>query len=149
VLTPVPAAVPPPPPRLAIRQVADEASLAEARAVSRTGAQRIPSLAAATAPGVALFVGYVDGRPVATSRVVCCGDAHTPSGKVADVTGVTTAPEQRRRGFGTALTWATVGYAAAQGCSAVVLTATEMGYPVYVKMGFVPVSTYRTYTPPE
>ena len=149
VLTPVPAAVPPPPLGLAIRRVADEASLAEARVVSRSGARYFPSLAAATMPGAAVFVGYRDDRPMATSRVVCYGDTHTPPGKVADVTGVTTAPEHRRQGFGTALTWATVAEAAAQGCAAVVLTATEMGYPVYCKMGFVPVSTYRTYTPPR
>ena len=35
------------------------------------------------------------------------------------------------------------------GCRAFLLTATEMGYPVYVKMGFVPVCTLRTYEPSE
>jgi len=29
------------------------------------------------------------------------------------------------------------------------LTATEMGYPVYLRMGFVPVCRYRTYVPPK
>ena len=149
VLAPVPEVVPSPPPGLDVRRVADEEGLAHARALSHHGARQIPSLAAATAPGVALFVGYVHGRPVATSRVVCYGDARTTPGKVADVTGVVTAPEHRRRGYGTALTWATVAEAAALGCAAVVLTATAMGYPVYSKMGFVPVSTYRTYAPPE
>ncbi len=148
-LAPVSGVIPLPPPELDVRRVTDEVSLSHARALSHHGARQIPSLAAATAPGVALFVGYVDGRPVATSRVVCYGDARTPPGKVADVTGVVTAPEHRRQGYGTALTWATVAEAAAQGCSAVVLTATEIGYPVYRKMGFVPVSTYRTYAPPE
>jgi hypothetical protein len=28
------------------------------------------------------------------------------------------------------------------------LTASEMGYPVYLRMGFVPVCRYRTYLPP-
>jgi hypothetical protein len=29
------------------------------------------------------------------------------------------------------------------------LTASAMGYPVYVAMGFVPVCTIRTYLPPS
>jgi hypothetical protein len=33
------------------------------------------------------------------------------------------------------------------GCGAFVLGASEMGYPVYVKMGFAPVCTMRTYEP--
>jgi predicted N-acetyltransferase YhbS len=67
---------------------------------------------------------------------------------VADINGVRVLPEFRRRGFGTALTWATVAEAARLGCHAAVLTSTEMGYAVYVRMGFHPVCTLRTYVPP-
>ncbi|HET8631928.1 MAG TPA: hypothetical protein VFL91_31265 [Thermomicrobiales bacterium] len=38
--------------------------------------------------------------------------------------------------------------AAARGCRAATLTASEMGYPVYVRMGFAPVGTFRTYLRP-
>jgi GNAT superfamily N-acetyltransferase len=142
VLTPLPATVPPPPPALKIRRVTDETGLADFRAVSGTGERIIPSLEAVLDPGVCLLVGYREGRPVATSRF------NLQDGAIADINGVVTVPEERRRGYGTALTWAAIAEARARGCTAAELTATEMGYPVYVKMGFIPVCTYRTYVPP-
>jgi GNAT superfamily N-acetyltransferase len=69
--------------------------------------------------------------------------------QVADLMGVVTRPARRRRGYGTAMTWAAVSAAQGMGCRAFVLTATDMGYPVYVKMGFAPVCTLRTYEPSE
>jgi predicted GNAT family acetyltransferase len=100
----------------------------------------VPSAEAARDPRVAVLVGYLDGEAVATSRVSRHGD-------VADIMGVVTRPEHRRRGYGTAMTWAAVAAARAMGCGAFVLGASEMGYPVYVKMGFAPVCTMRTYEP--
>jgi len=141
VLSPLPAAVPPAPPGLDIRLVTDDTGLADFRTVSGTSVTWVPSLAAATDPGVGLFVGYAEGKPVATSRF-------TVQDGVADINGVVTLPEARRRGYGTALTWACVAEGRGRGCDAADLTATEMGYPVYIKMGFVPVCTFRTYLPP-
>jgi ribosomal protein S18 acetylase RimI-like enzyme len=135
------AAPPPPPDGLAIRPVTDEAGLEDFLAVSETGRRHVPSLAAALDPDVGIFVGYRDGRAVATSRLSRLGD-------VAEIMGVVTDPAHRRRGYGTALTWAAVAEAAARGCRAVTLTASEMGYPVYICMGFMPVCTFRTYLPP-
>jgi ribosomal protein S18 acetylase RimI-like enzyme len=146
VLTPLPAAVPAPPCELDIRPVADEAGLDAFFDVSRSGRQWVPSLAAARDPDVALLVGYVGGRAVATARIACVAAGRT---RVADITGVATLPAYRRRGFGTAMTWAAVAAAAGRACDAAVLNASELGYPVYIKMGFVPVSTYRTYLPPD
>jgi GNAT superfamily N-acetyltransferase len=143
VLTPLPEAIPSPPPGLEIRAVTDVAGLSDFRALTGTGERFIPSLASALDPGVCLLVGYRHGRPVATSRF------NVQGGSVADINGVVTVPDQRRRGYGTALTWAAIAEARARGCTAAELTATDMGYPVYVKMGFVPVCTYRTYLPPE
>jgi GNAT superfamily N-acetyltransferase len=140
VMTPLPAAVPPPPPGLDIRRVTDAAGLADFRVVSGTGTQWVPSLAAATDPGVGLFVGYAQEGPVATSRF-------TVQDGVADINGVVTVPEARRRGYGTALTWACIAEGRDRGCTAAELTASEMGYPVYLKMGFVPVCSFRTYLP--
>ncbi|HET8627501.1 MAG TPA: GNAT family N-acetyltransferase [Thermomicrobiales bacterium] len=141
-LAALPAAPPPPPDGLAIRQVTDEAGLEDFLAVSETGRRHVPSLVAALDPDVGLFVGYVDGRAVATSRLSRLGD-------VAEIMGVVADPAYRRRGYGTALTWAAVAGAAARGCRAVTLTASPLGYPVYVRMGFAPVCTFRTYLPPE
>ena len=138
----LPALPPPPPAGLAIRRVADEEGLADFRAVSETGERVLPSLAAALDSDVALFVGYADGRAVASSRLVRLGD-------IAEISGVVTTPAYRRRRFGAALTWAAVAEGAARGCTTAMLTATPLGYPVYVRMGFVPVCTYRTYLPPK
>jgi GNAT superfamily N-acetyltransferase len=141
VLSALPAAIPAPPRELAIRRVLNEAELADFRAITGTGTQILPSLAAARDPDVACFVGYVSGVPAATARLVCFG-------AVAEITGVVTVPEYRRRGYGTALTWAAVAEGAARACTATTLTASPLGYPVYVRMGFQPVCTYRTYLPP-
>jgi len=141
VLPALPASLPAGPDELEIRRVTDEAVFEDFFTVSRTRHRFVPSLAAAMDPDVALLVGYVEGRPVATSRLTCLGD-------LAEITGVVTLPEARRRGFGTAMTWAVIAEAARRGCAAITLTATELGYPVYVRMGFLPVCTLRTYLPP-
>jgi GNAT superfamily N-acetyltransferase len=159
VLERTPALLPPPPAELAIRRVRDEAGLEDFFSISRTGRRHVPSVEAVRASNVGVLVGYVDGQAVATSRLSGHGavwasrtagersrrgcDAHRP--EVADIMGVVTRPEHRRRGYGTAMTWAAVGLARDMGCRAFVLTATDLGYPVYVKMGFVPVCTMRTY----
>lgn len=141
VLPRLPAAFPPPPPELTIRVVTDAAGFAAFQAISRTPPEYIPSLAAATDPAVALLVGYRTDTPVASSRLSCLGT-------IADVMGVTTDPDYRRRGYGTAMTWAAIAEGARRGCTVASLTATEMGYTVYTRMGFQPVCIFHTYLPP-
>jgi GNAT superfamily N-acetyltransferase len=137
-----PATAPPLPAGLAINPVTSERGLLQFRALSSLGARWVPSLAAATDPAVGLFLGDVGGQPVASSRLVCLKT-------VAEITSVTTAPVFRRLGYGTALTWAAVVEGARRGCTAASLTATAIGYPVYMRMGFRPACTYRTYVPPD
>jgi GNAT superfamily N-acetyltransferase len=137
-----PATLPAAPAGLTVRRVGDEAGLEDFFAVSRGGRRWVPSAEAARDRRVAVLVGYLDGKAVATARVSGHGD-------VADLMGVETRPEHRRRGYGTAMTWAAVGAARDMGCRVFVLTATEMGYPVYVKMGFWPFCRLRTYEPVE
>ncbi|HEU5423989.1 MAG TPA: GNAT family N-acetyltransferase [Nitrolancea sp.] len=139
-LQPVPAP-PPPPADLDIRLVTTEAELADFMEVSGTGQRWVPSLAAARDPGVALLVGYVQGKPVATARINLLG-------RVGEINGVGTLPAYRRRGYGTAMTWAAIAEGVRRGCDAITLSASEMGYSVYRRMGFVPVCRYRTYLPP-
>ena len=124
-----------------IRRVTTDAALADFMRITDTGQRWIPSLEAATDPDVALFVGYVDDVPVASSRINILGD-------IGDINGVETEPAYRRRGIGTALTWAAIGAAKERGCSAITLSASEMGFPVYRRIGFAPICVYRTYIPP-
>ena len=53
-----------------------------------------------------------------------------------------TPPEFRRRGYGAAATWAAIEVGAQRGCDHAVLQASEMGAPVYRRMGFVDVGRY-------
>ncbi len=127
---------------LEIRPVTTELEYEDFMNISQTGRRWVPSLKAATDPNVGLFVGYIEKRPVATSRLNCLGT-------VGDINGIVTDPDYRRRGFGTEMTWAAIAEGVKRGCTAIVLTATEMGYPVYLRMGFEPVCNYRTYLRPN
>lgn len=141
VLPALPATTPNAPPDLEIIEVATPESFEDYMAVVPGNREWVPNLDAATDPSVGLFVGYVEGEPVATARLTCYGD-------VAEVTGVQTLDSHRRRGYGTALTWAAIREAGQRGCTTIILTASEMGYPLYVKMGFQEVCSYRSYEPP-
>jgi GNAT superfamily N-acetyltransferase len=140
-LTPIPDA-PRFAPGLDIRSVSTEQEYADFMRVSETGRRWVPSLQAATDPDVCLCVGYWQGTPIATSRISCLGD-------VGEINGVVTDERYRRNGFGTAMTWAAIEAGKQRSCTSIVLSATDLGYPVYVKMGFVPVCNIRTYLKPE
>lgn len=90
-------------------------------------------------PNVRVFTAWLDERPVGTSIAIRTGD-------VAGVYGVGTIPEARRRGVGTAISWAAVAAGRAWGCQTIVLQATEMGLPVYASMGFRTVARYAMFT---
>jgi GNAT superfamily N-acetyltransferase len=94
------------------------------------------------APGVELYLGRVDGAPVATSCLV-------PSTGVAGVYWVATLEAHRGRGLGEALTWAAVRGGLTQGCAVASLQASEVGEPVYARMGFETPVQYRKYGPPS
>jgi GNAT superfamily N-acetyltransferase len=68
------------------------------------------------------YVGLSDGEPVASSLVFF-------SASVAGIYHVSTAPDHRGRGFGTAVTTAAVMEAKRRGCAIAVLYATPMGVP--------------------
>ena len=140
VLTEIPATTPRPSASLTIAAVTTDRAYEDYMTVVPGNRAWVPSLKAATDPDVGLFVGYADGRPVVTSRL-------TRYGEVAEITGVQTLPEFRRRGYGRALTWAAIAAARQRGCRTITLTATAMGYPLYLAMGFVEVCAYRAYQP--
>ena len=92
-------------------------------------------------PDVQLLIGSLDGRPVGTSVAIRSGD-------VSGVYAVGTLPAARRRGVGTALTWAAVEAGRAWGCDTIVLQASEMGFPIYAAMGFRTVVEYTVFGRP-
>lgn len=93
-------------------------------------------------PGVELLSGLVDDRVVATSLLLVTHD-------VAGIYYVTTAEEQRGRGYGAALTWAVIEAGRERGCRLASLQASVLGKPVYERMGFEHVLDYATLKPPE
>jgi len=94
------------------------------------------------APGIEAYLGFADGLPVATSTLV-------RTGAVAGVYNVATLDSHRRRGIGEAMTWYAVQRGAEMGCVIGALQASEMGQPVYERMGFRVVAPYRTFHRPE
>ncbi len=87
------------------------------------------------------FVGYADGAPVATSALYV-------SNRVAGVYNVATLDTHRGRGFGEAMTCHAVREGVARGAVMAALQASEMGKPIYERIGFRTVSPYRTFHRP-
>jgi GNAT superfamily N-acetyltransferase len=92
-------------------------------------------------PDVRLFVGRLDGRPVGYSIAL-------RSGEVSGVYNVGVAAAARRRGVGTAVTWAAVEAGRSWGCDVVALQSTEMAFAMYEAMGFRTVVRYAVFTEP-
>jgi N-acetylglutamate synthase len=92
-------------------------------------------------PDFELYVAYDKERPVASSALAI-------SQRVAGVYNVGTIAEYRNRGLGEAMTWHAVRRGAASGCLLASLQASEMGQPVYERMGFRTITHYRTFTRP-
>lgn len=128
-------ALPPAPPELRIAEVSTAAELA---AFERTFVEAYPALGVeALLPGAVFassllggrfrfFAGYVGDDLVSVAAALTCDD-------VLDVTYVATRPEARRRGYGTAVTWAAT---LAEPSLPAVLEASDEGRPVYERMGF-------------
>lgn len=89
-----------------------------------------------------LFLGMENGRPVATSRLLCAGG-------VAGIYHVATLPEARRRGYGTAMTVAATLGGRELGYRVGVLYASAAGYNVYRRLGFQEYCHIDVYQSPE
>lgn len=114
----------------------------EAYEIDEATARSLLPLALFQRPNWSGFVGYAAGEPVATATVAM-HDA------TAGVTFVGTRPAFRRRGFGEAVTWRAVRAGREAGCTAAALEASEMGYPIYQRMGFRHVTGYKTFVLPQ
>jgi GNAT superfamily N-acetyltransferase len=147
VLYPI-ADAPPERPQLEVRRVNDMPSLMQYASVLAAGFGMPPELGRAFAspgmlslPDVSLYTGFVDGEAVATSALFM-------SNHVAGVYNVATLDAHRRRGLGEAITWRAVLDGAAAGCQMASLQASEMGKPVYERMGFRHIINYKAYLRP-
>ncbi|HEV2755316.1 MAG TPA: GNAT family N-acetyltransferase [Actinomycetota bacterium] len=89
--------------------------------------------------GVYDVVAFVDDEPVAIATSF-------ESMGVAGVYNVATLPRHRGNGYGDAVTWSVIQAAKSRGCHTATLQSTEMGFPVYRRMGFEVVSRYSCYT---
>lgn len=144
-----PDAMPEPPADLAVHRVADPQTLAEFQATAFDGFG-LPEAAAPLfltrdfmeLPRVALFVGRVGGEPVSTSALV-------GSEGVAGIYWVSTREAARGRGYGAALTWQAVRTGRDLGYPLASLQASEMGRPVYERMGFRHDRDYAQFDSPK
>ena len=93
----------------------------------------------ASDPDVQLFVARLDGRPVGTAIAMC-------SPAAAGVYNVVTLRDARRRGVGTALTWAAVAAGLGWERDTIVLQSTAMGLRLYADLGFRTVAPYATFS---
>ncbi|MDD1765016.1 MAG: GNAT family N-acetyltransferase [Methanomassiliicoccales archaeon] len=84
------------------------------------------------------FLGSLDGDPVAVSLLVLHED-------VAGVYNIATIPVARRKGIGTAITREPLQIAKDVGYDVAVLEASEMGLPIYRRLGFKELCEFRTY----
>ena len=100
------------------------------------------SVATAAMPNATELWGFSGDELVAGSIVLS-----TPP--VAGIYAVFCEPNFRRRGFGTAVTWAAAAEGLSNGAESIFLGATVMALPIYRKMGFEPVCEYKMLERPQ
>ena len=144
-------AVVPLPAGVTLERVSDESALARWRAVQQRGlglddeateawwlAHRRPGFDPASP--LLNWLASLDGIPVAAAALFL-------GAGVAGIYNVCTVPEARGRGIGGAVTGAALREAASRGLRLAVLGSSEMGYPVYRRLGFQDASRLRSYAP--
>lgn len=132
-----------------IRRVADEAGLRDHIVTAAAGFEMPEKLLSAimgpalTAhPDVAVYVGYVDGRPVTTGLGF-------RTDRTIGVYNIATVPDARRRGYGAAMTERIAADGVAAGCDVAILQASPMGLPIYERLGYRTVVEYMAWIDPE
>lgn len=100
-------------------------------------AQALASPALLAVRDAEVYVGYMDAKPVTSSALFF-------NNGVAGVYNVATIDAHRRKGLGEAMTWHAVRRGRELGCLFSSLQASDMGKPVYERMGFRVVTTYPT-----
>jgi len=100
--------------------------------------EAIMSEAVAARPEATVYVGYTDGEPVSTGLGI-------RTGRTIGIYNIATLEAARRRGYGAAMTMRIVDDGAADGCDVAILQASDMGRPIYERLGFRTVVEYVGY----
>jgi GNAT superfamily N-acetyltransferase len=136
------------PPELEIRRVTDAGGIDVHCRVVTAGFGSDPAVALGTVcPDLlgrgdcVVYVGHVDGSPVVSGL-------GWRTGRTIGVYSIATVPSARRRGFGAAMTARVVADGVAAGCDVAALQASEMGRPIYERLGFRTVIRYAEYVDP-
>ena len=132
-------------PELEIRRVTDAAGVDAHREVATAGFGWDRALAVGTAcpdlldrPECVVYVGYTEGEPVVSGL-------GWRTGRTVGVYSIATIESARRRGYAAAMTARVVADGADAGCDAAALQASEMGRPIYERLGFRTVVEYAAY----
>ena len=136
-------------PELEIRRVTDAAGIDAHRRVVTAGFGTDRAVALGTAcpdlldrPECVVYVGYADGAPVASGL-------GWRSGRTIGVYSITTIESARRRGYGAAMTARVVADGVTAGCDVAALQASDLGRPIYERLGFRTVVRYAAYAEPK
>jgi GNAT superfamily N-acetyltransferase len=135
-------------PELEIRRAADAAGIDAHRRAVTAGFGSDPAVAVGTAcPDLldrsecVVYVGYADGAPVVSGL-------GWRTGRTIGVYSIATIESARRRGYGAAMTARVVADGVVAGCDVAALQASEMGRPIYERLGFRTVVRYAAYVDP-
>jgi hypothetical protein len=133
---------------LEIRRVDDQAGVddhgaaaAESFGIPVEWLHSIITLELARHPDAAMYTGYVDGRPVVSGLGI-------RSGRTIGIYDIATIESARGRGYGAAMTMRIVDDGAAAGCDVASLQASDMGRPIYERLGFRTVVEYDAWVDP-
>lgn len=91
---------------------------------------------------IEFYVGYANGKPVTRGQIVYFA-------QVAGIYGVSTALDERRKGYGTAIEQFLLRQAKENGYHIAVLQASEEGLPLYLKQGFKECCVFKEFKPVE
>jgi hypothetical protein len=135
----------PAPHDLEIRRVIDAAGIDAHRSVVTAGFGSDPAVAAGTAcsdlldrPECVLYVGYAGGGPVVSGL-------GWRTGRTIGVYSIATVESARRRGYGAAMTARVMADGVVAGCDVAALQASDVGRPIYERLGFRTVVNYAAY----
>lgn len=132
-----------------VRQVSDGAGIEDLIRMTAAGfgipasiARGIFGTTFVERPEVAAYVGYMRDEPVSTGIGV-------RTGRTIGVYNVSTITSARRRGYGATMTSRIATDGTAGGCDTATLQASEMGYPIYERLGYRTVVEYMGYVDPS
>lgn len=95
-----------------------------------------------SAPGARCYVGEVDREPVTTGFAITFAD-------FVGIFNIATPPLHRRHGYGAAVTARAVRDGLRDGASWAWLQSSPAGYPIYERLGFRTVESWRCWVTPQ